>query len=60
VDLGETSKDGMFTLECARCLGTCGLAPVLMVDETVHAKVKPDDIPALLARCREKAKRDTA
>lgn len=55
VDFGETSKDGMFTLEAARCLGTCGLSPVIMVNSTVHAKVKPDEIPAILARYREKA-----
>ncbi len=34
--------------EVARCLGTCGLAPVLMVNEDVHAKVTPDKIPLLL------------
>ncbi len=54
VDFGETSKDGMFTLESARCLGTCGLAPVIMIGADVHAKVKPDQIPALLAKYREK------
>lgn len=56
IDVGETSGDGMFTLEYARCLGTCGLAPVLMVNGEVHAKVKPDQIPALLESYREKAK----
>ncbi len=54
IDFGETSKDGMFTLESARCLGTCGLAPVIMIGGDVHAKVKPDQIPALLAKYREK------
>ena len=33
---GETSKDGIFTLEGSRCLGTCGLAPVIMIGEEVH------------------------
>lgn len=60
VDFGETSKDRMFTLECARCLGTCGLAPVIMVNGNVHAKVKPAEIPALLAQYRAKAKQDQA
>ena len=58
IDFGETSKDRMFTLECARCLGTCGLAPVIMINDTVHAKVKPEEIPALLAKYREKAKQE--
>ncbi len=48
IDFGETTKDGLFSLEIARCLGTCGLAPVLMVNEDVHAKVTPDKIPLLL------------
>ncbi len=60
IDFGETSKDGMFTLECARCVGTCGLAPVIMINENVHAKVKPDEVPALLARYRDKARQEQA
>ena len=60
VDFGETSKDRMFTLECARCLGTCGLAPVITINGDVHAKVKPEEVPALLAKYREKAKQDPA
>lgn len=55
IDFGETSKDGLFTLEVSRCLGTCGLAPVVMIDETVHPKVKPDHVPALLDKYRAKA-----
>ena len=55
VDFGETSKDGMFTLESARCLGTCGLAPVVMIGDDVHPRVKPDQIPTLLDKYREMA-----
>ena len=36
---GETSKDGVFTLEAARCLGSCGLAPVVMIDDEMHGEV---------------------
>lgn len=50
IDFGETTTDGLFSLEEARCLGTCGLAPVVMINETVHAKVTPDQIPALLEK----------
>jgi NADH:ubiquinone oxidoreductase subunit E len=57
VDFGETSKDGMFTLEGARCLGTCGLSPVVMIDNEVHGRVTPDQVPLLLAKSREKAAR---
>ncbi len=48
IDLGETTRDGLFSLEESRCLGTCGLAPVLMINEEVHAKVSPEQVPALL------------
>jgi NADH:ubiquinone oxidoreductase subunit E len=47
---GETSKDGMFTLEASRCLGTCGLAPVLMIGDEVHPTVTPDQVPVILAK----------
>ena len=39
VGLGETSADGVFTVEGVRCLGACGLAPVMMVDEEVYGKL---------------------
>jgi NADH:ubiquinone oxidoreductase subunit E len=55
VDFGETSKDGLFTLEVSRCLGTCGLAPVVLIDGVAHAKVKPDHVPSLLEKYRSKA-----
>jgi NADH:ubiquinone oxidoreductase subunit E len=56
IDFGETSKDGMFSLETSRCLGTCGLAPVVMIEEEVHGKVKPDQVPGLLDRFRTRAR----
>jgi NADH:ubiquinone oxidoreductase subunit E len=52
IEFGETTQDGMFTLQIARCLGTCGLAPVLTVNDDVHAAVKPDHIPAMLEKYR--------
>ena len=58
IDFGETSKDGMFTLEASRCLGTCGLAPVVMIDDEVHAQVTPDQVPALLERYIAKAREE--
>ena len=53
---GETSKDGIFTLEAARCLGTCGLAPVVMIGEEIHGNVTPDQVPALLEKYLKKAR----
>jgi len=55
LDFGQTSKDGLFTLVAARCLGTCGLAPVIMIGNDVHAKVTPNQVPALLDKYRQLA-----
>lgn len=38
----HTTDDMLFTVECVSCLGACGLAPVLVVDEAVHSKVTPE------------------
>jgi NADH:ubiquinone oxidoreductase subunit E len=56
ISWGETSSDGMFTLEGARCLGTCGLAPVVMINEEVHASVTPDEIPVILQKYLKQAR----
>lgn len=48
IDVGQTTPDRQFTLEVARCLGACGIAPACLVDNTVHQSLKPNGIPALL------------
>ena len=45
---GETTKDLNFTLETVACLGACGLAPVMMVNDNTHGRLTPDDIPGIL------------
>ena len=45
---GQTTEDGLFTIENTRCLGCCGLAPVMTINEHVYGKVTPDQIPAIL------------
>ena len=45
---GETTKDGLFSLETAACLGCCSLAPVVMIGERAYGKQTPDSIRALL------------
>lgn len=47
---GETTDDGKFTLEATRCLGCCGLSPVIMIDEDVYGKLTPDDVPLILKK----------
>ncbi|MCL2701449.1 MAG: NAD(P)H-dependent oxidoreductase subunit E [Phycisphaerae bacterium] len=54
IDYGETSTDGTFTLEAARCLGTCGIAPVVMIGDEIHGQVVPDQIPLLLDKYRQR------
>jgi NADH:ubiquinone oxidoreductase subunit E len=55
---GETSSDGIFTLEGSRCLGTCGLAPVVMVDDEIHGNVTPDQIPLILEKYLKRAREE--
>ena len=50
-----TSDDGLFTLEIVSCLGACGLSPVVMVNDTVHAAMTPDKARALVSQLREEA-----
>jgi NADH:ubiquinone oxidoreductase 24 kD subunit len=47
---GDTTDDGKFTLEATRCLGCCGLAPVMKVDEDVYGKLVPDDVIEILKK----------
>ncbi len=57
-EIGGASKDGLFTLEMARCVGACALAPVLLVDDQVHANVRPDELPKILAKYGFKTKKE--
>lgn len=45
---GETTNDGVFTLTACRCIGACGLAPVMMINENVHGRLVPDQIESIL------------
>ena len=47
---GDTTPDRMFTYETVRCLGACGLGPVVVVDDNVHGKVKPAKIKDVLSK----------
>ncbi len=50
---GECTPDGMFSLEACRCVGACGLAPVMIVDDDVHGRVTVDDVEKILNNYRE-------
>ena len=55
IHFGETTKDGLFSLEATRCLGTCGLAPVVMIEDKVYGDMTPDQVPAMLEKYTKKA-----
>ncbi|OIP93014.1 MAG: NADH-quinone oxidoreductase subunit NuoE [Syntrophobacterales bacterium CG_4_8_14_3_um_filter_58_8] len=50
---GETTGDGMFTLEQVRCLGCCSLAPVMRIGGNIHAYLTQDEIPKILRNYRQ-------
>ena len=52
VEVGQTTKDGRFTVQATRCLGACGLAPVMMINDEVFGRLTPEDIPDILAKYR--------
>jgi NADH:ubiquinone oxidoreductase subunit E len=56
IGFGETTKDGLFSLESARCVGCCGLAPVVMIDDQVHGPVAPGDIATIPDKYTKKEK----
>lgn len=48
IPVGGTTPDGRFTLEATRCLGACGLAPVMTINGDVYGRLTPDQIPAII------------
>jgi NADH:ubiquinone oxidoreductase subunit E len=49
-DVGETTADGNITLEVCRCVGACSQAPVVVVDEEVQGRVRPNKFPQVLRK----------
>lgn len=66
IQFGETTNDGLFSLEGTRCLGACGLAPVVMIEDKVFGDMTPDQVPALIekhvfmAQREEKARQNSS
>lgn len=52
VQPGSTTADGLFTVQATRCLGACGLAPVMMINDEVYGRLTPEQIPGILAKYR--------
>jgi NADH-quinone oxidoreductase subunit E/NADP-reducing hydrogenase subunit HndA len=49
INVGETTPDGKFSLSCLRCVGACGLAPVVMIGDKTFGRVAPEDVKKILA-----------
>lgn len=48
IQVGESTPDGRFSLSCLRCVGACGLAPVVMIGEKVYGRVAPEDVKGII------------
>ena len=51
---GETSSDGLFTLDALRCIGACGIAPAVSINGTVYPKMSVDKVPAIINEYKAK------
>lgn len=49
ISVGETSPDGKFSLACLRCVGACGLAPVVLIGDKVYGRVSPEGVKDIVA-----------
>jgi len=55
IEEGQTTKDGLFYLESVRCLGCCGLSPVISVNETVYGNLKKTDVVDIISKYSKEA-----
>lgn len=53
IKTGETTGNGMYTIDCLRCVGACGLAPVVMVNDDVYGKVTADQVSKIIGKYTE-------
>jgi len=58
VEVGESTEDGKFSINCLRCVGACGLAPVVTVGEKVFGRVAPTEVKKIIAEYREGSAED--
>ena len=60
VEVGESTPDGKFSLNCLRCVGACGLAPVVTIGEKVFGRVAPTQVKEIIAEYRQGYAADNA
>lgn len=54
IHVGSCTEDGRFSLEACRCIGACGLAPVIMINDEVYGRLVADDVEGILEKYKEK------
>ena len=59
IDIGQTTADRLFSLDIGRCFGACGLAPVIMVNDNVHQRVKPSKVNDILNVYRAQSSKES-
>ncbi len=50
IDVGECTPDGLFSIDATRCIGACGLAPVMTVNDDVYGRVVPDEVESIIKK----------
>jgi len=53
IEVGEVTPDGKFSLDCLRCVGACGLAPVMLIGEKVYGRIDPKEVKGILESYKE-------
>lgn len=53
IEPGKTTPDGKITMELCRCVGACSQAPVVVIDEELYGRVRPNKLPQLIRPCQE-------
>ena len=50
IEVGDCTEDGKFSLDACRCIGACGLAPVMMINDDVYGRLVPEDIEGIVEK----------
>ena len=53
INVGEVTPDGKFSVDCLRCVGACGLAPVMLIGDKVYGRIEPKEVKGILESYKE-------
>lgn len=53
VEVGDTTPDGKFSINCLRCVGACGLAPVVLIGDKTYGRVAPEEVKSIIDEYKE-------